>query len=184
MKKYLMVFDVESVGLHGPAFAVGWVVHSLHSFNKIGEGLLALPPDSFRSEDVEGLKWVMANVSIEEYNCSSTLDLQERFWKFWSTIRQDTLLFADCPWPVEANFLETCINNDLPSRRWEGPYPLLDVASFRLGRGEMGFATESRLPDELPVHNPLCDARQSMRQLMSVLQNDTNVSAYYALKEL
>ena len=75
---------------------------------------------------------------------------------------------ADCCWPVEANFLAQCIA-DNKQRTGDGPYPLLDVSSFLVATGSDPLKQYPRLPNELPAHNPLADARQSARLLRTCL---------------
>ena len=78
-------------------------------------------------------------------------------------------LVADCTWPVEARFLVACVMDDPEERRWEGPYPLLDVASVRLGAGLDPLASGKRLARELPEHHPMGDTRQSARLFLEAL---------------
>jgi hypothetical protein len=73
------------------------------------------------------------------------------------------------PWPVEAHFLSECVADRPQEREWQGPYPLLDVASVRLAAGLDPLATVDRLPSELPAHDPLADSRQSARLLVEAL---------------
>ena len=44
MADIFMVFDVESIGLHGDGFAVAWVVVN-RSGQRLGEGCMACPRD-------------------------------------------------------------------------------------------------------------------------------------------
>ena len=61
-------------------------------------------------------------------------------------------------------------------REWQGPYPLHDLASVILALGGNALELTERLPDELPAHHPLMDARQSARQLVACLKTP-NVGA-------
>lgn len=171
MRDRILVIDVESVGLHGPAFAVGFVLIDFdgHATN---EGIFAVDPMSLPVIDLEGLKWVTQNVKIAEYNCKFARTVRDRFWAFWKEAEDRSVMAADVNWPVESNFLSACINDDLEGRRWDGPYPLLDIASFRLGAGEDSMTTQHRLDNELPPHHPLNDARQSARQLAEALKKN------------
>jgi hypothetical protein len=80
------------------------------------------------------------------------------------------MLAADCAWPVEARFLAACVDDQPEQRAWEGPYPLIDIASVRLAAGLDPLATVERLPSEMPAHDPLADARQSARLLIEALK--------------
>ena len=93
------------------------------------------------------------------------------FWDIWMRWKDHiTAMVADCAWPVEVRFLIMCVDDDIGAREWQGPYPLHDLASMLLILGKDPLAVTERLPDELPAHNPLNDARQSARQLIEVLR--------------
>jgi hypothetical protein len=80
---------------------------------------------------------------------------------------------ADCAWPVEARFLARCVNDKPREREWQGPYPLMEIASYLEAAGMDPMKEYDRLPSELPKHNPLCDARQSARMLSMALARIT-----------
>lgn len=166
-----MVFDVESVGLHGEAFAAGWVTMGLDG--KINsEGISGVSPHKC-SGSMDGLQWVMANcVDLDSYCTQNGSDLvRMEFWSNWMHAKKlGYVLAADCAWPVEARFLIECVRDDFRMREWEGPYPLIDIASIILAHGDDPLQTFERVPNELPAHNPLNDARQSARILAKYLK--------------
>jgi hypothetical protein len=162
-----MVFDVESVGLHGEGFAVGYVVIDEHGF-RLAEGLHACPPSRAHGDD-EGRAWIAENVPTIEPNCVSPANVRDAFWFDWLKWKeQGAVLVADCAWPVEARFLIECVDDAPNDRRWDGPYPLHELASFMVAAGLDPMATYERLDDE-PQHDPLGDARQSARLLCRAL---------------
>jgi hypothetical protein len=164
-----MVFDVESIGLHGEGFAVAWVV--IHGDGRtITEACYSCDPGLARGDD-EGRSWVAANVTLPPLGrLRSPREIRDEFWRSWLYAREiKEVLVADCAWPVEARFLAACVDDDPEVRRWQGPYPLHDLVSIRLAAGLDPLTTAGRLPEELPEHNPLCDARQSARLLVEAL---------------
>lgn len=172
MAEKYMVFDVESVGLHGEGFAVGWVVVDRDG-NRYDEGCLACDPDLCEGT-AESRLWVNENVPYLEPTSPTKQHLRNAFWHAWRDWSQrDAVLVADCAWPVEANFLSACIRLNHAEREWQGPYPLHDLASMLLMLGADPLATTERNPLELPVHHPLMDARQSARQLVECLKART-----------
>jgi hypothetical protein len=163
-----MVFDVESVGLHGEGFAVGWVV--VHrAAGELEQGLLCCAPDlAFGSE--ESLQWVAEHAPAMKTTHAYPGEVRAAFWKAWLQWKaKGAVLVADCCWPVEARFLAACVADEPAQREWEGPYPLHDLASVLLALGRDPLATNERRPDELPAHHPLADARQSARLLVEAL---------------
>lgn len=168
----MMVFDVESIGLHGEGFAVGWTI--INEFGvEITSALIACDPDA-----AEGLptnrQWIKENVPTfySLIYCDKPEDVREKFWAEWENWKQKgAVLFAECAWPVEANFLEACVLTHLNKREFQGPYPLHEIASFMQAAGMNPMATYPREPRELPAHNPLADARQSARLLMTAFRS-------------
>lgn len=167
MKSQLfMVFDVESIGLHGEGFAVGYVVRDQQGEHSCG--IYACPPD-LATGSSESRQWVAENVPHLTPNCHTPYEMRNAFWKIWMDWKQEgAQLAADVAWPVEARFLAQCIEDDC-SREMDGPYPLIDVSSVRIAKGLDPLAEVQRLPNELPTHSPLADAHQSARLLIEAL---------------
>lgn len=168
MADFYMVFDVESVGLHGEAFAVGYVVVTPNG-EEVAHGRHSCPIDNAVGDDSDR-EWVNRNTPRWVVDCSTPAEVRQAFWTVWrSWDAKGAVLVADCAWPVEARFLSACVDIDPAARRWQGPYPLHDVASARLAVGLAPLGTEARLPGEQPKHDPLADARQSARLWIEAL---------------
>lgn len=170
---YYMVFDVESVGLHGDGFAYGFVIID-EAGREIASGFGGCDPERAESNrDPDGRAWVGENIPdyVQRGGSSSPSAVRDGFWQAWLQWKASgAVLVADCAWPVEARFLAACIDDDPEVRRWQGPYPLHDVATARLMAGLDPLATVERLPNELPIHDPLADARQSARLWIEALR--------------
>jgi len=163
-----MVFDVESIGLHGEGFAVAWVVVNRKG-KRLGEGCLSCDP-ILAAGTGPNRKWVSENVPTLEITSGTVQHLRNTFWhewRHWSGL--GAVLVADCAWPVEANFLSACVRLNPTEREWQGPYPLYDLANIIIALGGDALSVTERLPEELPAHHPLMDSRQSARQLIDCL---------------
>lgn len=163
---FIFSLDTERVGLYGEDFAVGVSV-----LNRKGEEV-----DSLflycNSEVAYGLednrKWIRANVlpTLGNTNCDTLLELRTKFWNFYMECKKkypNMIIVADCGAPCEAGFFAACVKDDTKNRQWEAPYPLHELGTLLLVRGKDPKADYERLENELPKHNPLCDARQSGR---------------------
>jgi hypothetical protein len=144
-----LVIDVESRGLHGEGYALGWVY--VVGGNICESDRLWCPPETARGDD-EGLRWARENVVPQLEAASrptheSPRQIRTEFWRFWM-LHRPAAMIADWCWPVEANFLSACIADD-PGRSWDGPRPLLDAGTLR----EYGLAEPV-----VDVHEPLADA--------------------------
>ena len=159
--KTLFVFDVESIGLHGEGFSVGWVV--VKNGAEFEASYLACDRALAKGADADRA-WVEKNVPAQPTTHSSPLAVRDAFWRVWRQWQaNEAVMIADCSWPVEARFLAQCVDDAPSERSWDGPYPLHDAASLLLAFGKDPLATNERLDSEKPAHNPLCDARQTAR---------------------
>lgn len=159
---HFFVFDVESVGLHGEGFAVGFVVVDREG-NLHEQGAFSCPLNATRGSS-KGFEWCRENIPDQCETHSAPWLVRAAFWRRWLEWKaKGAVLVADCCWPVEARFLAACVDDNPIQREWEGPYPLHDLATLILATGGDPTATRDRLPEETPQHDPLCDAKQSAR---------------------
>lgn len=167
MKNLFFVFDVESLGLHGEAFAVAGGVYD--NGKAVWEFSFACPISECLGADEDRL-WVKDNIPLLKVTHPTAKALRDAFWEKWIAAKAEgAAAAADCGWPVEHGLFKSCIADDA-SRKWLGPYPFHEIASFLHASGLDPLATYQRLQDELPAHNPLCDARQSARMLATALK--------------
>jgi len=186
-----MMLDVESVGLHGEGFAFGYVIEEdlrvVEERLAIADPSMAIGQHSdWNWLEANVFPWINAlkpefppehaapwtatkrrrgrtdPVGLAITYCNSPSQLREVFWSIWMDERaRGTQLWADVSWPVEAGFLSACVRAE-GGRKFEGPYPILDVAT--LWEVHVGDSLE-RLPSELPEHHPVMDSRHSLRKL-------------------
>jgi hypothetical protein len=185
--QFYFSFDVEAQGLFGEPFAVGWVVVNQDG-HELEEGFLACPVHFHPEEDA----WVIENVlptlpevpdllnlqkeewgyRVDYVNCINKYIFLLCFWNVWTKAKQKypgIMMVTDCPFPVEANFLLR-VQQTAKFRMDESPYPLVDVASVLLACGKDPTASYDRQLDELPAHNPVNDARQSVRIMLEAMR--------------
>lgn len=158
-----MVVDVESIGLHGQAFAVAWAVWRQGTDAALAQGLWACPPDAAQGSDADRA-WVAASLPPLPANCANAAMVCQRFWADWLHWRsRGATMLVDCGWPVEAQFLSACVRQAGPDVAMLGPIPLVDLATLRALHPERLAALPVRLADELPAHDPRADVRQTWR---------------------
>jgi hypothetical protein len=173
MNRVFFVFDVESIGLHGEGFAVaGGVYFEDGTVDKASEFLLACAPQWAEGND-DDRAWVAANVPTLPETHLNPLLMRDEFWRKWRGAKEKypkIVMAVECGWPVEARFLSDCIADSPFVRRWEGPYPLHEIATYLAAAGMDPMANYDRMECELPKHHPLADARQSSRLLCEALE--------------
>lgn len=201
-----MVFDCESIGLHGQTWAVGYVVLDEDS---IVEEAWAYCPPTLCSGSPDGYDWIKTNCPWGEKGLSEGVrqalklppgtrlmrgsDVSDWFWSRWiDHSKKGGEIWADVPWPVEARFLNSCVesrrswrnetsreniekfvNGEVDSlvlppsdREFKGPFPLLDVRTAL----EVTGTQRAFPPDEQALwHHPLFDARWSAASLLKAL---------------
>lgn len=165
--------DAECNGLAGRAFAV-----ALTLSDPSGE----LEHTVFRCPIGEATtdSWVAANV------LPAIADVPENLHQYPFLLAEVGLtierwggrevpLIAHVAWPVEARLLLDVYSGQ---RVWEGPYPLIDVASVLLAKGHDPLTVDGylstagiALPDGSP-HHPLYDARAAERCFRHLLSSD------------
>lgn len=169
------IFDVESVGLHGEGFAVAGGIYDADG--KVIREFAYHCDSSLAKGELEDRQWIKQNVTIHKSSIeqANPFLVRERFWNDWMHAKGafQAQMFVECGWPVEAAFLEACIKDFPVSRNWDGPYPMHEIASIMVAAGMDPMASYDRLPEELPAHEPLADARQSARLLTIALNKLT-----------
>jgi len=195
--QYYFSFDVESVGLYGPPFAYGWCIvdetgqeyaHNImwyrHPYlNLVDSAKLNTAASSDREYALthHDTKWVREHVLPhlpKEGRAPEESDMLYQFWNDWIGCTRwypSLTMVTDCPFPVETRFLHKVMEETIycgrPDRLMErSPYPIIDVASVLLAHGKDPMATYERKPNEQPAHNPLCDARQSVRLMLEAMK--------------
>jgi hypothetical protein len=161
---FLMFFDVESIGLHGEGFAVGWVV--VDAAGELQEEQRWACPSEAATGEASDRDWVAANVPALAVTHDSPIALRAAFWAVWQVWRErGACLVADCPWPVEAGFLSACVKDLGPSSHWQGPYPLLDVSTLVWAAGHDPRQPNERVAEaERPIHDPLADSHHALHR--------------------
>ena len=164
------IFDVESIGLHGEGFAFGFTVIKTETGEELDSGISACRPDLARGT-LDSRAWVAANLPAIESSVGSPRVLREVAWNCWRTWSgKGAVAIVDCGWPVEARFLSDCVADFAPGRDWKGPFPLHEAATLYIAAGMATFPPHVRLPEHLPEHNPLNDARHTARLLRMALE--------------
>ena len=160
-------FDVETDGLYGEPFAIAAAV-----VDENGQVM-----DQFCEKCVApGITdaWTKENCLPflgEIPDCESRAALRKHFWAFYMRYREDCVIVADVPYPVEAGMLRRCVEENLEERAFQGPFPLIDVASVLFAKGI------DPLVDRLEYagwqgkrHHPLDDAVASVMCLMKAMK--------------
>lgn len=129
MGKNIFMFDAESNGLQGDAFAFGAVVMDPESGKVIdsceGRCPIVGKVDSFVTERV------LPSLSNMSTDCETGLDMRNKFWDFLQQHKETSNIWTDCQWPVEARFLLACVDDDKGGKRdFCGPFPLYDLSNF------------------------------------------------------
>lgn len=161
-KKPLMVFDVESMGLHGDAF---WVA----ACTSVGGTVISTFEASIDRHvlpigSVADLEWVTQNVPVSVVTHDDPVDFRQAFWDYYIQQRDaGAMIAADVPWPVEGRFLNDVVMDRPNQRKWLAPYPLIDIQTAMKLAGVV-------LPKQENAHHPMADVMHSMMGFRQALQ--------------
>lgn len=163
-------FDAETNGLYGEVFAIAAVV--------VDEQGTILDQFCLKSEEQNVTdEWTRKNcvpylADIPE--CENRDKLRELFWAFYMQYKDCCTIVADVPYPVEAQLLRSCVEKYPEERTFQGPFPLIDVASVLFAHGI------DPLVDRLEFagmkgkrHHPLDDALASVLCLIKALKKES-----------
>lgn len=192
MFSHVLMLDVEALGLHGEGFAWATVLTdqtgtrldervalgSYHEAYAKEQTRLAKGAITVRQLHLEeDRQWMEKHVlpaletspstchAFQKQDLYPLKKLRRLFLDYWKELKHrypGIVLAADCPFPVEAAFLLQAFH-DNPQFLGYSPYPLLDVGTVKAAFREDPLSLDHRREDELPVHHPLHDARQSSR---------------------
>lgn len=172
---FFFVIDVESLGLYGDAFAVSYGVLSPSGAIQYGDTICIDRNDPSLIGSDEDKQWIRENIPFIEINCPSLHQMRERFWKAWIDAKNKypgIVMAAECLYPVEGNFLTGVVKqNEEDVRKWNAPYPFLEISSIMMAAGMDPMANYDRKPSEEPKHHPFADVTQSARLLFEAINN-------------
>jgi hypothetical protein len=167
----LVSIDAECNGLHGRAFAVALTLSDSNSERdnrvlRCGIGEATVDP------------WVAENVmpAIADIDVNCPGGYPQMLAEIHATIAEwggkETPMIGHVVWPVEARLLLDVYSG---MGVWDGPFPLLDVASVLYAHGFDPTSVDTYLADhgiEVPPgspHHPLYDARAAERCLRHLM---------------
>lgn len=153
--------DAESDGLYGGILSVAALVTNEEN-RELEHFYGAVDPARCRVT----VPWVRENVvtylaEAEAFYDSETA-LLTAFWAFWSRHREQAECIADVGYPVEAGLFTRCVALDPKTRYYQGPYPLLDLATLLRARGIDPLRERASLCQvPLTAHNAMNDVRMT-----------------------
>ena len=164
------VFDVESIGLHGEAFAVAFMAFEdtgLGSYTILEEKCYACSSTTARG-DYDDHIWVQKHVPTLPINAGDPRQVRALFWAKLCKWGKDegAAIWADHSWPVDVGIIHACIQDNPVERKFIGPNPVHDICTLSK------YVLETRLSvraDETPQHDPRNDVKYSARVLQACL---------------
>lgn len=173
MKRFII--DAETDGLYGSLLTIAVLVTD--SKGKVLESFYGgLPTHIAVASD----PWVVDNVLpfISEYQAFDSEEaLLETVWSLWVAHREDSICFADVPHPIESRIFSKMVTSHPIERTFQGPFPLIDIASLLMGRGYSPLIDRESLASNFQGHrhNALDDVHLSNHLLTYLFGEDTDV---------
>lgn len=162
--KYMFI-DAETDGLYGSMLSVASIIcdekgQQVDSFY----GFLDCSINDIKDD------WVKKNVypylKQRDNNSFAYKSEQEMLSDFWSFYRNsgECYCIGDVIYPVEAQLMRKCVEMDLKERKFQGPFPFLDLSSMLYAKGIDPSVERRQLVDcsKYQLHNALDDVRMSI----------------------
>lgn len=163
MNKYIFI-DAETDGLYGPFISVAMIVLDRNGNEESSfYGGIANPINFVNNQ------WVKENVLpiMGEYeHFSDENSLLCAVWNFWKRYTNNAYMIGDVIHPVESRLMTKCLQL-FGENEFEGPFPMLDLASILYAKGIDPLIDRKQLLNtdkiDLKQHNPLDDVRITMK---------------------
>lgn len=170
MGKNLFFIDAETDGLYG-AFISAAVVVTTEDCREIERHYYGISKKKLQARE----RWVQENVLpvMGEYTpCENEKELLEQVWTVWERYQEDAYAIGDVVYPVEARLFMECVRNDEAHRRFQAPYPLLDLSNIMYAKGINPMTERKKLADNESTgrqHNALDDVLMTIEIYKKIL---------------
>lgn len=175
--KNIFMFDVESNGLYGEGFAVGAVVKNYN-----GNVIDTFELKSIEGEEKVNNEWVKENVLPylkDMKSVYSLIEFRKEFYEFYMKHKNNIVIFSDVNYPVETNFLNAVVMDNMEERQWNMPYPLYDMCNFVPVNMDREKIYNNNIDNLVPVHNnrlrkhhPIDDCKASLYVLLKLAKKE------------
>lgn len=159
MRNKLVFVDAESDGLYGEFLAVGLAAADMEG-NITERVYYGVRRENMQVSD----SWTRENVLpvLGGYEvCENEEELLEKVWDFWMKYSREAYAVADVMYPVEARLFMKCVMKNELDRKWQAPFPVLDLSSLLFAAGYDPLESRDHIlnrPPSAGVHNALHDA--------------------------
>lgn len=169
-KKDLFFVDAETNGLYGSFLTVA-IIHTDCFCNEIERYYWGIKPENMIVTD----EWTRNNVLpiLGDYvACENEYELLERVWAVWETCRERSYAVAYVAYPVEARLFSECVRHDEANRKFNGPFPLIDLSSILYTKGlyPLTLPEESSDQTDAKQHNALYDVEQMILTYKKIME--------------
>ena len=157
-RNYYVFIDAETDGLYGNFLTVAILVLDENMQEKERK-YAGIKKENLVVTDL----WTKENVlpvlaGYEE--CETEKELLEKIWGIWIKYAKDAYAIADVCYPVECRLFEKCVKLNEHERKFQAPYPLIDLSSLLLAKGIDPLKERKEMVDYLldgEQHNAMYD---------------------------
>lgn len=163
MKNKLIFVDAETDGLYGTYLSVAMIVTDLTAGKILEEVYWGIKD----AEKLAKEPWVRENVisRMGDYEeCADEAELLEKVWAFWQKHADSSYAVADVQYPVEARLFQKCVAVNEAERKFQAPFPMLDLSTILFWEGYSPIADRTGFLEDkkcAQVHNALYDTKMA-----------------------
>jgi hypothetical protein len=159
-KEFLFSVDVETDNLYGETFAIGVTIWDLKTREMVSKVGCYAELNKVRSEWCKNNILPIIRGNNDFMKVGYRTQMRDIFWNLYEEWRRKSIILADFQYPCEAGFFRQCVLDDLKSREWDGPYPMIDLGTMficaNLDPDLDRFVYTNNL--HLDKHNPIHDS--------------------------
>jgi hypothetical protein len=166
--KYVFILDGETDSLYGEIFSIGAVVADIETgeivdkFVMTDSAYMTIITNEFVNEHVIP----PIKLDLDMNYTFKQEELFESFWKFYLKYKDNSIFIADFGTPVEAYVFRRCITMDIPTREFQGPYPLHELGTILfMSNLDPDMCRDSYFTDIKFKHNPYYDCVSTLNVL-------------------
>lgn len=133
MKTKLFFIDAETDGLYGDFISVAGMITDTAGI-ELERFYYGVKKENLHVQE----PWVIENVLPRMGTYTEVEDeaeLLETVWSKWQQYKEDAYAVGDVIYPVEARLFQKCVSMDMEHRRFEAPFPFLDLSSLLYANG-------------------------------------------------
>ena len=154
MKDKLVFVDAETDGLYGGFLTVALIATDWKA-SEIERAYYGIKKENMVVKDAWVKENVLPKMGIYE-ECVDETELFAKVWDFWLKYQKEAYAICDVGYPVEMRLFEKCVLLNEEERKWEAPFPMLDLSSILIAKGYAPLIDKEKMLEDFMEEREHC----------------------------